>query len=206
MGLLGKFFGKSAVEIVTFDPSDHSILFRSKKLMAPGDYQVEATVADQKLKCKIRMESTEAELYFGTFLEPEEAFEPLSVLLPRPKVVEEQRSFERIDRVVRVCSAHIPHFQAVTLDLSLSGMKLNTEGPMTVDEEFECEIEFDDHTMSRLSFTGLVRWCREIEGRWQVGVQFVDVPKPTQSRLAYFIKALTEVEKGVLRGSYQVFD
>ena len=60
--------------------------------------------------------------------------------------------------------------------------------------------------MNRLDFTAQVRWCRQVEAHWEVGVQFVDTPKPTMSRLAYFIKALTEVERGVLKGSYQVFD
>lgn len=205
MGFLGKLFGKNSIEILTFDPEDQAILFTSDRPLEAGEYQVEAKVADLKLKCQIQVDSTEAELNFGSFIGPEEALEPLAVLLPRPKVKSEQRSHERVDRIVRVCSAHIPHFQAVTVDLSLSGMKLRVGGPMTAGEFFDCQIEFDDHTMSRLSFSAVVRWCRPVEDYWLVGVQFVDLPKSTQSRLAYFIKALTEVERGVLKGSYQVF-
>ncbi|MCA9777561.1 MAG: PilZ domain-containing protein, partial [Candidatus Eremiobacteraeota bacterium] len=203
MGLLGKIFGKTKIEIVTFDPTDRAILFTAEKKLAEGEHQVQAQVADHSLKCKVRVESVEAELHYGQFLEPDSALEPLSVLLPRPKVVEDQRSAPRIDRIVRVCSAHIPHFQAVTTDLSLTGMKLKTEGSMEPESYFECQVEFDDHTMSRLDFTAQVRWCRQVEAHWEVGIQFVDTPKPTMSRLAYFIKALTEVERGVLKGSYQ---
>lgn len=206
MGLLGNFFGKTKIEIVTFDPSDRAILFTSAKKLTEGDHQVRAQVADHSLKCKVRVQSVEADLHFGEFLAPDSALEPLSVLLPRPDHNEDKRNAPRIDRIVRVCSAHIPHFQAVTADLSLSGMKLRTEGPMEPDSYFECQVEFDDHTMSRLDFTAQVRWCRQVEAFWEVGVQFVDTPKPTMSRLAYFIKALTEVERGVLRGSYEVFD
>lgn len=206
MGLLGKFFGKTRIEIVTFDPSDRAILFTAETTLSEGDHQVQAQVADHSLKCKVRVQSVQANLHYGEFLAPDSALEPLSILLPRPESNEDKRSAPRIDRIVRVCSAHIPHFQAVTTDLSLTGMKLKTEGPMEPDSYFECQIEFDDHTMNRLDFTAQVRWCRQVQAHWEVGVQFVDTPKPTMSRLAYFIKALTEVERGVLKGSYQVFD
>jgi PilZ domain-containing protein len=206
MGILGKLFGKTRIEIVTFDPTDRAILFKSDKDLSRGEHQVQAQVADQTLKCKVLVESVEAELFYGKFLAPENALEPLSVLLPKPKGSEEQRSSPRIDRIVRVCSAHIPEFQAVTVDLSLSGMKLSTAGPMEPETFFECEIEFDDHTMTRLPFNAQVKWSRQVEQHWEVGVQFVETPKSTMSRLAYFIKALTEVERGVLKGSYQVFD
>ena len=206
MGLLDKFFGKTTIEIVTFDPTDRAILFKASKHLKKGEHQVQAQVADQTLKCTVSVESVEADLHFGHFVGPENAVEPLSVLLPRPKVSEDKRSAPRIDRIVRVCSAHIPEFQAVTIDLSLSGMKLKTAGPMEPQTYFECEIEFDDHTMTRLSFSAQVRWSRQVEEHWEVGVQFIETPKSTMSRLAYFIKALSEVERGVLKGSYQVFD
>ena len=206
MGIFGKLFGKSRIEIVTFDPTDQAILFKAEKNLDPGEHQVHAQVADQTLKCKVLVESVEAELHYGKFLAPANAFEPLSILLPKPKGTEEQRAAPRIERIVRVCSAHIPEFQAVTIDLSLSGMKLHTAGPMEPETFFECEIEFDDHTMTRLSFSAQVRWSRQVEQHWEVGIQFVDTPKSTMSRLAYFIKALSEVERGVLKGSYQVFD
>jgi hypothetical protein len=206
MGLLGKLFGKTKIEIVTFDPEDRAILFKADKALNQGEHQVQAQVADQSLKCKVLVESVEAELHYGQFLAPENAIEPLSILLPKPKVFEDQRSAPRIDRIVRVCSAHIPDFQAVTIDLSLSGMKLKTTAPMEPDTYFECQIEFDDHTMTRLNFSAQAKWSRQAEDHWEVGVMFVETPKSTMSRLAYFVKALTEVERGVLKGSYQVFD
>ena len=130
MGLLGKFFGKTRIEIVTFDPSDRAILFTAETTLSEGDHQVQAQVADHSLKCKVRVQSVQANLHYGEFLAPDSALEPLSILLPRPESNEDKRSAPRIDRIVRVCSAHIPHFQAVTTDLSLTGMKLKTEGPM----------------------------------------------------------------------------
>jgi hypothetical protein len=205
VGILGNIFSRPHIEIVTFEPDERAILFHSERPLEPGDHKVLATVGELKLKCRVRLETTEADLHFGTFLEPAEALEPLSVLLPRPKVQEDKRTHERIDRILRVCSAAIPRFQATSLDLSLSGVKLKTEGPMPVGEYFELEIQFDDATMAHLSLTGCVRWCREVEQAWQAGVEFIDTPRDTRSRLAYFIKALTAVERGVWTGSWEVF-
>ena len=205
MGLLGNIFSRPAIEILTFDPQEKAILFQSEKNLEPGEHKVVARVGDLNLKCKVHLETTEADLHFGTFLAPTEALEPLSVLLPRPKVQEDKRAHERIERVLRVCSAAIPRFQATSLDLSLSGLKLKTEGSMPVGEYFELEIQFDDATLAHLRLTGCVRWCREADQTWQVGVEFVDTPRDTKSRLAYFIKALTAVERGVWTGSWEVF-
>lgn len=206
MGLLGKLFSKTKIEIVTFDPSDRAILFKAEKPLAEGEHQVQAQVAEHNLKCKVSVESVEADLHYGYFLEPENAIEPLSVLLPRPKVFEDQRGAPRIDRILRICSADIPDFQAVTVDISMTGMKMKASGPMENELVFECELEFDDATMTRLSFTAQVRWCRPVESYYEIGVMFIETPKATMSRLAYFVKALTEVERGVWKGSYQVFD
>lgn len=206
MGFLNKIFSRPTIEIVTFDPDNRSILFQSEAELSPGDHNVQAQVAEMKLKCKVNLESTEADLHYGTFLQPEEALEPLSVLLPRPKVFEDKRAHERIDRVLRICSAAIPHYQATTLDISLSGAKLSADGPMEVDDYFECELQIDDTTLTHLRFTGRTRWCRKVDEKWHIGVEFVDTPRDTRSRLAYFIKALTSVERGVLTGGWQNFD
>jgi PilZ domain len=206
MSFLGKMFSSVQIEIVTFNPDDSSILFQSEKPLKVGDHNAKAKVGDLTLKCKVRLESTEADLHYGTFLSPGEALEPLGQLLPRPKVFSEQRAHERIDRVIRISSAAIPDFQATTLDLSLSGAKVKTNGPMKANDFFECTVEFDDYTMARLNLIGQVRWCREVGETWQVGVEFVEMQRDTRSRLAYFIKALESVERGVITGSYQVFD
>ena len=206
MGFLKNIFTSNQIEIVTFNPDDASILFHSDKPLEVGEHKAKAKVGEHSLKCRVFLESTEAELHFGKFLEPQEALEPLAQLLPKPKIQEEQRAHERIDRVLRVSSASIPGFQAPTIDISLSGAKIKAKAPIPQGDFMDCTVEFDDITMARLELEAQVRWCRKVDEEWHIGLEFVDLAKDTRSRLAYFVKALESVERGVLTGSYQVFD
>ncbi len=207
MGLLGKLFGRTVdVELVTYEPESRSVLVTSTEELELKEYSCRAQVAEHRLKCKILFESKEAGLYYGKFLEPEEAVEYLQMLLPQPKKWEDQRAAPRVERHLRVTSHSIPNYQAISEDLSLTGIKLRTDAPMPPGELFEVLIEIDDHTLSQLKLTCEVRWSRPVGRQAHVGVLFVDIPPGTRARLAYFIQSLTEVEKGVLKGSYTVFD
>ena len=204
--MLRSLFSRPKVEFFTFNPTDRSILFHSEKPMEPGRSKVSAQVAGNTLKCEIALESTEGGLHFGYFLSPEDALEPLSVLLPQPKIEEDKRAHERLGRILRVCSAHPPHFQAYTEDLSMGGMKLRTQGELKAGEFLECQVEFDDAMVARINVECTVRWCRKAEEGWDVGLEFCGLSPDTKSRLAWFLKAITEVEQGVLTTAYAVFD
>ena len=204
--MLRSLFSRPRVEFVTFNPADRSVLFRSEKPMEPGRAKVSAQVAGNTLKCEITLESTEGGLHFGYFHSPEEALEPLSVLLPQPKIEEDKRAHERSPRVLRVCSAHLPYFQAYTEDLSLGGMKLRAQGELQQGEFLECQVEFDDAMVARIHVECIVRWCRKADEGWDVGLEFSGLKPDTKSRLAWFLKAITEVEQGVLTTAYAVFD
>ncbi len=207
MGLFDNLFSRTLeVEFVTYEPETRGLLFACATEAELGEYSCKAKIEDHKLKCRIRIESKEAGLYYGTFLAPEEAAAHLAVLLPQPKKFEDQRGAERVERHLRVSSPGIPNYQAISQDLSLTGVKLRTDHPMEVGSQFECQIEFDDSSMSRLNVTCEVRWSRPYQGKALVGAQFLDLMPGTRARLAYFIKALTEVERGVLKGSYTIFD
>lgn len=207
MAFFGKLFsGRPSVALVTFDPEDLSLLFTCESTLAPGNYKVEATVAEHKLRCEIKVDSMEAGLHYGSLVAPMDAAEHLAVLLPRPRRQTDQRGAERVERMLRVSSSRLPTYQAISLDLSTSGIKLRVAGPVNPGEELECLLEFDDQTTCRLEVTCQIRWCRPEGDHYLVGASFVDLPKPTHSRLAYFVNALTKVERGVLRGSYEYFD
>lgn len=206
MGLLDKFFGGPTIELLTFEPEDRSILFSSEAKLAEGEHKVKARVVDHTLSCRVLLETSEAELHYGKLLSPEEAVEPLSLLLPRPKTNVDQRAHPRQDRILRVSSPDLPGYQATTMDLSLSGAKLKTDAPLEVDRIIELHLEFDDTALAKVKTDATVRWSRQTQGHWLVGVEFLDIARDTKARLAYFLKMLTEVERGVLHGSYQVFD
>lgn len=204
MALFSKLFpGRPEIELRTFDVDDASILFACNKDLTAGEHDVVALVGDHKMRCRIQVESLEAGLYYGQFLEPAQAKEHLAVLLPKPLSRQEKRAAKRVQRGLRVNSPQLPRFTAITSDFSVSGLKLKTEGPMNVGEEFEAQIEFDDETMSRLNVVCRVVWCRRAAESFLVGASFENLPKPTASRIALFVDDLTKVEPGVVSAIYQ---
>lgn len=204
MALFSKLFGgRPEIELRTFDPEDNSILFSCDKELPPGEHDAQARVSDHKMRCKVRVDSVQAGLHFGYFLEPGQAAEHLKVLLPIPLHRQEKRSAKRVERALRVTSQKIPRFVALSSDFSASGIKLRAEGPMREGEEFEAQIEFDDETMSRLDVLCKVVWCRPEEDKFLVGASFENLSKPAASRIAYFVQDLTRVEAGVVSGIYQ---
>jgi hypothetical protein len=204
MALFSKLFsGRPEIELRTFDPEDNSILFSCARELAPGEYDAQAQVADHKMRCKVRVDSLQAGLHYGEFLEPRAALQHLAVLLPVPLHRQEKRSANRVERGLRVSSQRIPRYLAISRDFSASGIKLKTEGPMQVGDEFEAQIEFDDETMARLDVLCKVVWCRAEEDKFLVGASFENLSKPAAARIAYFVQDLTRVERGVVTGIYQ---
>ena len=204
MALFSKLFsGRPQIELKTFDPDDQTILFSCSKELSAGEYDVQAQVSDHKMRCKVTVQSLEAGLYFGHFLEPKAALEHLAVLLPKPLSRQEKRGAERVRRGLRVSSAHLPRFLAITQDFSASGIKLLTEGPMQPDHEFQAEVEFDDETMAKLSVRCKVAWCRPEGDKFSVGASFENLSQSSATRIAFFVEDLTKVEAGVVSAIYQ---
>lgn len=204
MSLFSKLFpGRPEIELRTFDSDDSSILFACNKELTAGEHDVQAIVGDHKMRCRIQVESIEAGLYYGHFLQPTQAKEHLAVLLPKPLSRQEKRAAKRVQRGLRVNSPGLPKFTAITSDFSVSGLKLKAEGAMNVGEEFEAQIEFDDETMSRINVTCKVVWCRPEGELFYIGASFENLAKPTASRIALFVQDLSKVEPGVVSAIYQ---
>lgn len=204
MALLSKLFAsRPEIELKTFDPDDHSILFSCSRSLSPGEYEVQAQVSDHKMRCKVAVESIEAGLFFGYFLEPTAALEHLAVLLPKPLSRQEKRTAHRVKRGLRVSSPQLPRFQAITSDFSASGLKLMAEGPMTVGQEFQAEVEFDDETLAKVNVLCKVAWCRPEGEKFAVGASFEELTRATAARIALFVQDLSKVEHGVISAIYQ---
>ena len=203
MGFLQKIFKqKPTVELLTFDPDDMSVLISCPAELGLGEQQVVAVLAGTKLTCKVMLESLEAGTYYGRFLEPTEAVPHMAALLPQPAKFVENRQAQRYERVLRVMSPAIPGYMTVTIDLSVSGMKVKLTQPLEVGQQIPWQVEFDDHNMAKLGLTGEVRWCRPIEGGYTAGIQFVEVNKATYSRLVHFVNWLSQMERGVIKDDY----
>lgn len=204
MALFHKLFGgRQEVVLRTYDADDHSILFTCQKALSAGEHDLQAVVGDHKMRCKIRVDSLEAGMYYGEFLEPKDARAHLAVLLPKPLSRQEKRSAKRVKRGLRVTSQRIPRYVAITSDFSASGLALIAEGPMVPEEDFEARIEFDDETLSQLDVTCRVKRCRPEGEKFLVGAEFRELSKPAAARIAYFVQDLSKVEPGVVSNIYQ---
>lgn len=206
MALFSKLFGPPEIELRTFNPDDDSILFSTPKNLSVGEHDAQAKVGDHKMRCRVKVESLQAGLHYGQFLEPKAAREHLAVLLPKPLIHrEERRSAKRIKRGLRVNSPRIPRFVAITSDFSASGCKLKTEGPMGVGDQFDAEIEFDDASLSRMDILCKVVWCRREGEQHLVGVAFENLSKAAASRISLFVQDISRVEPGVVTGIYEFY-
>lgn len=68
----------------------------------------------------------------------------------------------------RVMSAQIPAFRAITLDCSLTGLLLETEGPVEPGQRPMLEVEFEGPDGAR-RMVGVAVWCQQEDPRhWHV--------------------------------------
>lgn len=81
------------------------------------------------------------------------------------------RRHERAALRSRVMSAQLPGYRAVTLDCSVSGLLLETEGPVSPGTRLSLEIELES-VETPLRATGRTVWCEQkVPKRWLVGVE-----------------------------------
>ncbi len=94
-------------------------------------------------------------------------------LAPSPTSQEGIRRHERATLRSRVMSAQLPGYRAVTLDCSLSGLLLETEGPVPPGTRLNLEIELES-VETPLKVTGRTVWCdQKIPKRWLVGLELI---------------------------------
>lgn len=105
----------------------------------------------------------------------------LEGLLPDDRVTPEEapegalRESPRIPYRTGVVSPGLPNYKAITLDCSLSGLQLQTDGPLPVGEELQLNLDLRD-TGEPVPCTARVAWCRHApdESKFRVGLEFVE--------------------------------
>ena len=111
----------------------------------------------------------------GLFDVFEEAAEPV-------EMGQERRRCKRTPAVFRVTSAELPGQSATTVDLSTTGMLLQTRGAMEVGDRLVLE-------WADFSLRSRVCWCRDLDNDYMVGVNFEGVDEATSLRLEAFCAA-----------------
>lgn len=89
----------------------------------------------------------------------------------------ERRSTPRRTTAFTVWSRELPGQTAVGVDLSATGMQLQTNGPVEVGDPLMLTLDND------LAIRARACWCREEEGQFLVGVRFERLEPETRRRL-----------------------
>lgn len=104
----------------------------------------------------------------------------------------DRRSYPRLVHHLRVVSQHLPNYQGLTEDVSVSGLKLLVEGELRPGETLPLQIQFDQEKYADLVLRAEVVWCRPRDGKhWAAGVRFPDVPLHARRVLGAFLEDLT---------------
>lgn len=104
----------------------------------------------------------------------------------KPEKSAADRDSERYDVTVRVKSRQLPGFRALTLDISGSGLQLETEGPLEKGKTLLLELEFDRDELPDFHCPAEVMWSKGDDTRRQysAGLAFRPVDNETKLNLA----------------------
>lgn len=95
-------------------------------------------------------------------------------LAPRRSPAQGLRRHSRSPLRSRVMSAQLPGFRAVTVDGSVSGLLLETEGPVPPDARLSLEIELESLEAPVRAVARAI-WCQQKDSkRWLVGVELCE--------------------------------
>jgi PilZ domain len=78
-----------------------------------------------------------------------------------------QRKHPRVSHSLRVLFPQLPHYQGMTTDVSVEGIRVLTSGPLEAGEVLDLEVDIG---VFPINLKGKVRWCTQLpDERYQVG-------------------------------------
>jgi hypothetical protein len=85
----------------------------------------------------------------------------------------------------RVMSRHLPGYRGSTIDMSRTGLQLESDGPIELHQVLELNMDFDRVDLPNLTCHAEVTWCRPAAGsdRYRVGLQFTPTSLTEQQRI-----------------------
>lgn len=112
-----------------------------------------------------------------------------------------QRAQPRQNARLRVRSRHLPGFRAMSLDMSQTGLQLETDAPMQVGQELDLDLEFDSEDLRNFAVGARVVWSAADErgrsDRFRTGLVFVpenDEQRTALARTATVLQARSEAD------------
>ncbi|MEW6280544.1 MAG: PilZ domain-containing protein [Candidatus Eremiobacterota bacterium] len=98
---------------------------------------------------------------------------------------------------IRVLSPELPGYRALTVDFSMHGLQLESEGPVEVGKIVNITLELDASSSPQLNLDGKVVWCREKDRRkFLIGVELVNITEERQKILNFYDQYLAARDKG----------
>lgn len=148
-------------------------------------------------------QSPKGHLCVGTVVLEEEYFTQLEDLLYsyaiRPDLGRAARRSLRLPIGLKAMGRELPGFSAVTVDLSLHGVRLSCHGPLKQGLAVNLTLESDIGSLGNMVVRGRVVWSRENDQNKShlVGVEFTDLSEEQTGLLASYHQKL----EGRLRGN-----
>lgn len=175
------------VEFLNYE--DGLLTVRCKKALSFAQTSVKFDTARGTVVAQVLVESYDAanDVYRVRVLGSESTTNQVAV---------ERRESVRLPKVLRVTSQYIPGFTGVTEDISLTGIRIVTRGPLPVNREIPLILELDDSQAPAMTLKVFVAWTAEKgDGTHQSGLRYVDISEGNLSLISQYVKSRMAIEK-----------
>lgn len=182
------------IELVSI--ADEIVTFHSSREFRASD-RVRFDVDAKSVKVRVLETRDQTE---GQYLYTAEILEGHEHLLSHFGETEPQytpkRRVQRIPHRMRIISQKFPSFQALSLDFSPLGLKVQVEGPIEQGSVIPLVIDFDWPGQEPIEAWAKVAWCQDNSGKQLAGLEFIDVPALTQEFIQAFYHEMASGEIG----------
>ena len=175
------------VDYLNYD--DGLLVFRSPKMLKPET---------QKVKLRLSFGVVTAYIVLQSYDEAEKAYraQMLNYEVVLDNLDSNRRAEVRLPRRYRASSQDFPGYNGTTEDISVSGARVATTGPLEKDLEISLTIELDDPELPPMSILADVKWtARRVDEGYHSGLKFLGLDRNQLKALDRFIAERLAVER-----------
>jgi hypothetical protein len=173
-------FGPIKVEVLESELP--CLKVRPQRKLSRAAQIVTARVGEKSFRIKVRPVERDCD---ATWVEIVDSLGSHDALVRSLAELEERRVAHREKAALAVRSPDLPNFRATTVDISETGLRLSTAGPVAVGIRVRLEIDPRGPTNRTTDLSGVTVWSqRRAENDYQVGVRVlgrVDIQNPAIS-------------------------
>lgn len=179
---------KKIKELLTFAPTvdfvdfeDGLLVVKSQKALRTNNNVIKLRTSSGLVMAHVMVESfdTTNEVYRLKLFEHEKILGSLDI---------ERRESPRLPKVVRVTSPQFPGYAGTTEDISVTGARVQTTGPLQLVHDIELKMELDDPDIPPLNLYADVCWsAMKYDGSYHSGLRFSGLHKETIKTIDRYI-------------------